>query len=304
MLLERSRRVTADVTADPDGDRHDGPDTHHNPTTTPADDHDHDHAAHFHVTSHATGKRHLLHDVLDLLGLLLVGVVAWVLWPASLGGSTHIIVVQGHSMEPVFHLGDAIIVKENHDPKIGDIIVFHVPEGEPGAGSLVVHRIIEFRGDGTIMTRGDNRRTADPFRIRQEDIVGTPAWTLPHVGRMIGLASTPWVVALSIGLVSLLVLLPGGKKDEEPDGEADKDDGASPEMDEAQRRRWRNGRRPVRAESDALPATTPDIGPAPSISPAVAERVRSLREPQTLELPLVDPSTEFDDLFTRLGPDT
>lgn len=240
------------------------------------------HHVDLHVTSHATGERHVLHDVLDLLGLLLVGVLAWALWPASLGGSTHIIVVQGHSMEPVFHLGDAIVVKENHDPQVGDIIVYRVPEGEPGAGSMVVHRIVAFRSDGSIQTRGDNREVADPFEIRQEDILGTPAWTLPHVGRMIGLASNPLVVGICIGLIALLMLLPGREnKEAEPAERAtDPEDVVSP---------------------DAHPGDGAHDSPA-RISPVVAARVRSLQEPQQLSLADLG-DAEFDELLASLGPD-
>lgn len=315
MLLERSRRVSAD--GPDDRGRHDEPthqhdgDAHGVSTHVPgatAIDHEH-----FHLTSHATGKRHFLHDVLDLLGLLLVGVLAWVLWPASLGGSTHIIVVQGHSMEPVFDLGDLIIVKDNPSPQIGDIIVYRVPEGEPGAGSMIVHRIVKVRDDGTFQTKGDNREYADQFHVRQRDILGTPAWTLPHVGRAIGWASNPFVIGGAIGLLSLLILLPG---DEHKKGGDDDDSDDAEEMDEAQRRRWRNGRRLARvdaadAEDDSV-VTVPvgaaspadlEIGPSTNISPAVAARVRSLREPQTLELPVTDPDGELDRLMESLGPD-
>ena len=63
------------------------------------------------------------------------------LWPASVGGDTHIDIVQGHSMEPTFELGDGLVVKDNSRPHIGDIIVFHIPNGEPVKGQMVVHRI-------------------------------------------------------------------------------------------------------------------------------------------------------------------
>jgi hypothetical protein len=89
---------------------------------------------------------------------------------------------------PVFHLGDAVVVKELAHPQVGDVIVFSIPAGEPAAGMLVVHRIHGVRADGTFETKGDNRRYPDTFRIRRADILGSPAWTLPHFGRLVGLA--------------------------------------------------------------------------------------------------------------------
>ena len=163
---------------------------------------------HVRVTPHALGQRHALHDVLDLLLLVLIGVAAWFLWPTALGGSTHFIVVQGHSMEPVYHLGDAVVVKELARPQVGDIIVFSIPAGEPAAGLLVVHRVHAVRSDGTFETKGDNRRYPDPYRIRRTDVLGSPAWTLPHFGRMVALASSPMVVGLAFGLMAMLFLVP------------------------------------------------------------------------------------------------
>lgn len=165
-------------------------------------------ARHSHITPHATGKRHALHDVLDLLVLVLIGVAAWFLWPTALGGSTRFVVVQGHSMEPVYHLGDAVVVKELAHPQVGDVIVFSIPAGEPAAGMLVVHRIHGVRADGTFETKGDNRRYPDTFRIRRADILGSPAWTLPHFGRLVGLAADPLVVGATAGTIARILLLP------------------------------------------------------------------------------------------------
>jgi signal peptidase I len=177
---------------------------------------DHDHLVR--VTVHATGRRHVLHDVLDmmLLGIIVVGV--WFLWPVNFGGSARFIVVEGTSMEPTFHLGDAVVVKTLVNPKVGDIVVFQVPKREPGAGALVVHRLYGIRDDGSFITKGDNRRLPDPFHVRRENILGTPAWTLPQFGRFIMALANPFVVGGAIGLIAFIVLLPR-RKDEDRDDE-------------------------------------------------------------------------------------
>ena len=152
-----------------------------------------------------------LRRVLDTacLALILAGAIHF--WPATLGGSTRLVVVQGSSMEPTFHLGDLIIVRDNHQPDVGDIIVFHIPKGEPAASMLVVHRVVALRPDGSYLTRGDNRTTTDDFHITSGDVVGTPILGIPHAGRAIGIASMPLAVALAAGLVTTLLLWPSSR---------------------------------------------------------------------------------------------
>lgn len=187
----------------------------------------HDHLVH--VTVHATGRRHVLHDVLDLLllGIIIVGV--WFLWPVNFGGSARFIIVEGKSMEPTFHLGDAVVVKTLDHPKVGDIVVFQVPKGEPGAGSLVVHRLHGIRDDGSFITKGDNRRFPDPFHVRQENILGTPTWTLPQFGRFILSLANPYVVGGAIGLIAFIVILPRSGPDEKDDEKDAADDASDPD---------------------------------------------------------------------------
>jgi signal peptidase I len=126
----------------------------------------------------------------------------------------------------VYHLGDAVVVKKLDHPQVGDIIVFHIPKGEPAAGMLVVHRIHAIRSDGTFETKGDNRRYPDPFKITTGDIVGSPAWTLPHFGRLIGLASSPFVVGGAVGLIAMMTWIPKALKDDKDDKDKDEDDTA------------------------------------------------------------------------------
>ena len=157
----------------------------------------------------------------DLAGFLAIIMLAWYLWPASLGGDARIVVVQGHSMEPTFQLGDALIVKANPRPHVGDIIVFHIPAGEPAAGKMVVHRVRAIRADGSYQTQGDNRTTADSFHTTDGDVMGSPVRSIPHLGRVIGLASNPIAVGLATGLIATMLLWPAPL--------ISKDEGDSPE---------------------------------------------------------------------------
>ena len=152
--------------------------------------------------------------VLDVVLLAATMAAAYALWPASLGGASRIIVVEGHSMEPTHHLGDLLFVRTDAMPDVGDVMVFHIPADEPGAGSLVVHRVIGRHEDGTLMTQGDNRTTPDPFRIGPDDVVGSPVLAVPHGGRLIGLASRPTSVAVVSGLLAMMLLWPAARRDD------------------------------------------------------------------------------------------
>ena len=161
---------------------------------------------------------------LDVVLLAATIAAAYALWPASLGGSSRIIVVEGHSMEPTYHLGDLLFVRTDASPDVGDVTVFHIPADEPGAGSLVVHRVIGRHEDGTLMTQGDNRTTPDPFHIGPTDVVGSPVLALPHGGRLIGLASRPTSVAVVSGLLAMMLLWPAAGRDDDDDDDDDADD--------------------------------------------------------------------------------
>lgn len=215
------------------------------------------HAPHVHITAHAHGKRHVLHDVLDLLLLGLVCVLAWNLWPAALGGHTRFIMVTGASMEPVFHIGDSLVVREIDDPQIGDIIVFRIPKGDPAEGSFVVHRIFAQREDGSFMTKGDNRRYADPWHVTADDIVGKPTWTIPQFGRLLQMTHSPFFIGGAAGLLCMLLLLPRAMREHEEEEARKK---AEVEAEGAA----------AEPEPEPAPASKPNRTPRPSAAPAPA----------------------------------
>ena len=155
--------------------------------------------------------------LVDLAYMSAIAVAAWFLWPASLGGHTRLIAVEGRSMEPTYHLGDAVIARDNPNPKVGDVIIYHIPKGQPAAGLLVIHRVSALWPDGTYQTQGDNRSSPDPSHIVSGDIIGTPVLTLPHFSRFIGLSSSPAAIGASTGLVATFVLWPTKAKNHSRD---------------------------------------------------------------------------------------
>ena len=145
------------------------------------------------------------------------------LWPAPLGGSTRIIVVSGVSMEPTYDLGDLVLVREQSTSQIGDIVVFEVPEGQTGAGLLVIHRVLKIDDEGFFITQGDNRSTPDEWQLTEDDIVGQPLAHLPRGGKFLEFVQQLWVIALIVGVAVMLLLWPD--EDEDELDEDDVDDG-------------------------------------------------------------------------------
>lgn len=138
--------------------------------------------------------------------LVVLGLTAY-LWPAPLGGVTRMVLVSGTSMEPTYALGDVVVARRGGAPAIGDVVVFEVPSGA-GAGKLVIHRVVGQRDDGTFVTQGDNRDTADEFRVGVEHVVGRPVAHLPRAGLLVGLLRQGWVLAVIVGMIVLLLLWP------------------------------------------------------------------------------------------------
>jgi signal peptidase I len=62
---------------------------------------------------------------------------------------------------------------------VGDIVSFRVSEAPD---TTYTHRIIAIDADGGVHTRGDVNGATDPWTLTQENIVGTPALLVPHLG--------------------------------------------------------------------------------------------------------------------------
>lgn len=159
-------------------------------------------------------------------------VVGWVLiasvlllWavtlrPTALWGPATYVVVSGNSMEPLLSDGDLVVLRERSEYVIGDVVTFAVPEGEPGAGTLVIHRLVAAEG-GAFVPQGDNRDRVDRWRPTTEDIRGSLWIHIPGGGRvLIQLLRPPIVAAVAGGLATLWLLTresPRSGKTEEND---------------------------------------------------------------------------------------
>lgn len=125
-----------------------------------------------------------------LLALALL-VASWVvLAPSSLGGPASYAIINGNSMEPLYHRGDLVILHAASDYQIGDIVTYRHPDIGP-----VIHRIIGQTGERWIF-KGDHNNFIDPYQPAQAELIGR-AWVhLPVVGKVLAQLRSPLAMAL------------------------------------------------------------------------------------------------------------
>jgi signal peptidase len=140
-------------------------------------------------------------------------VVAWALLlrPQALGGPAAYVIVSGKSMEPRLHTGDLVILVEESSYEVGDVIAYNIPEGQPGEGAFVIHRIIGGSARDGFATRGDNRERRDLWRPTPRETLGTMRFSIPRVGLLFTFIRTPFGIALAAGLAAFLFISGGWK---------------------------------------------------------------------------------------------
>lgn len=139
-------------------------------------------------------------------GLLLTALAAAtfvLVLPVLRGEPSRIVVVSGHSMDPTFHTGDLVLAWPADDYRVGDVAPYRVPNGQPGEGGLVIHRIVGGNGvDGYVM-QGDGNPAPDVWMPRAGDVIGRKVLLIPRVGELMAWLRQPVVpAALAAGLVT------------------------------------------------------------------------------------------------------
>ena len=152
--------------------------------------------------------------VVVILALLLLG--------ARLIGLQVFTVLSG-SMEPTYHVGSLIYVKDV-DPfelESGDVITFMLDED-----TVATHRIVEVvpdESDSAVVrfkTKGDANEAEDGSLVHYKNVIGSPVFTIPKLGYVANYIQNPpgTYIAISAGaFLLLLVFLPDlfGSDDEE-----------------------------------------------------------------------------------------
>jgi len=110
---------------------------------------------------------------------------------------TPILIATGASMNPTIKAGDVLILDKPDILLIdeGDIIAYR------GNNGIVIHRVIEVRGD-TLITKGDSNEGADA-PVSKENYIGRVVYIIPRIGIPFIILSNP--LLLSILLIGIIL---------------------------------------------------------------------------------------------------
>jgi signal peptidase len=160
------------------------------------------------------------------LVLVIAGCAFWAMFlrPQSLGGPAGYVLVSGHSMNPLYHTGDLILVERHKSYSKGDIIAYRVPKGDAMAGAQVIHRIIGGDAEHGFVVQGDNRTAPDVWLPKPGDIVGSAALQIPRAVVLLQFMRSPVLLGLLAASFVFVFFLTGNKSDEEKTEEDDGDD--------------------------------------------------------------------------------
>jgi hypothetical protein len=127
-----------------------------------------------------------------------------------LGGSTSYAIVEGTSMEPTLRDGDLALVRARASYGRDEIVAFRVPSGDPGAGAIVIHRVVGRTTDGLVM-QGDNKDGPDPWTPADGDVLGAMWLRVPRGGGFVAAVSTPLGAATLMSALVFVSVAAGGR---------------------------------------------------------------------------------------------
>lgn len=166
-----------------------------------------------------TGKR--VWNIITSIIVALAVLLAVVLVGVRLIGFQVFTVLSG-SMEPTYHTGSLIYVKQIDYTKLkaGDVITFMLDED-----TIATHRIVDVVPDETdpsilrYRTKGDANEAVDGGLVHYKNVIGTPVLSIPKLGYLASYIQRPpgMYAAISVGAVLIiLIFLPGlfNKNDE------------------------------------------------------------------------------------------
>jgi signal peptidase len=115
--------------------------------------------------------------------------------PVVLGGPASYVLVGGQSMEPTIHAGSLVVAFAAGDYRVGDVVVYQVPEGDVASGRQVIHRIVGGSSTDGFVLQGDNTSASDIWRPTGSDILGKATVVVPAIADTIVFVRSPIVVA-------------------------------------------------------------------------------------------------------------
>jgi signal peptidase I len=99
-------------------------------------------------------------------------------------------------MFPHYRSGDLVLVERRPSYRIGQVVAYRIPKGDPMAGAQVIHRIVGGDGMHGFLMQGDNRTAPDVWRPKATDVVGAKEPRIPHALIVLRFLHAPFVLAL------------------------------------------------------------------------------------------------------------
>ena len=135
------------------------------------------------------------------------------------------------SMEPTYHVGALVYVKEVDPFQLdsGDVITFMLDED-----TVATHRIVEVvvdEEDSSVVrfrTKGDANEAEDGALIHYKNVIGLPVFTIPKLGYVASYIQNPpgtYIAISAAAIFLLLVFLPDlfGKEEKKSEKEKQKE---------------------------------------------------------------------------------
>ena len=147
-------------------------------------------------------------NVVSTLLIVAVFILAFLLAGVRLIGYTPYTVLSG-SMEPTYHVGSLIYVKEVDamSLEVDDAITFRL-----SGGTVVTHKIIEIENANDpysirFRTQGEANDTPDGNPVSPSDIIGKPEFSIPYLGYVSNFIQNPPGTYITICLCIIILVL-------------------------------------------------------------------------------------------------
>lgn len=168
-------------------------------------------------------------DVFTTLLVIAVAALAILLVGMRFAGFKVFTVLSG-SMEPAYHTGSVIYVKEVDYTQLqpGDVITFAISED-----MVATHRIVGVVPDDEdpsvlrFRTKGDANDSEDGTLVHYKNIVGSPVFTIPYLGYVASYIQSPpgsYIAIAGAAFILMLTFIPDlfAKDEDEPSQKEDK----------------------------------------------------------------------------------
>ncbi len=141
-------------------------------------------------------------------------VVLGILMVALLALPFQLYAVQTGSMQPAF-APRAVVLVHTGEYQQGKPISFQ------HKGAMITHRFVSVNADGTLVTKGDANKTADPWVVQRREVIGGVVASVPALGYwLVYLKSIPGLASVILACVGLSLLWSIAREFDDEPGEA------------------------------------------------------------------------------------